>query len=74
MTRLGYFEKTFASNFLTKVAQIFSGFLGSSDKCPFLVKTVQGSFWATLGGGIWATLKGNWATIYINIRSHCKQV
>ena len=51
MTRLGYFEKTFASNFLTKVAQIFSGFLGSSDKCPFLVKTVQGSFWATLGGG-----------------------
>ena len=53
VTRLGYFWKLPARNFLTKVAQTFDDYLGCIEKCHFLVQT-----WLLVGatlGNIWAT-------------------
>ena len=40
-TRLGYFRNVLASNFLSKVAQICSKFLGYFENCHFLRKLLE---------------------------------
>ena len=63
VTRLGNFLKFSATNFLTKVAQIFGNFLGCCEKHYFISKNYCGSFL----GIVWKI----WATFYSNIWSHC---
>ena len=41
VTRLGYFWKVGVINFLTKVAQIFSNFMGYLEKCNFTKISLQ---------------------------------
>ena len=41
VTRLGYFWKVGVTNFLTKVAQIFSNFMGYLEKCNFTKISLQ---------------------------------
>ena len=54
VTRLGDFWKFLATNFLTKVTQIFGNFLGYCEKHYFVSKNSCGSFWGIIWK-IWAT-------------------
>ena len=62
VTRLGYFVKFLATNFLAKVSQIFGHCWGYIENIPFEVITGMANFWATLDK--------HWATFYSNIWSH----
>ena len=48
VTRVGYFRKILATNFLAKVSQIFGDFLGYLENTAFEEITVMATFWATL--------------------------
>ena len=48
VTRVGYFWKILATNFLAKVSQIFGDFLGYLENTAFEEITVMATFWATL--------------------------
>ena len=61
-TRLGDFWKLLATNFLTKVAQIFGNFLGYCEKHYSVSKNCCGSFLDI----VWEI----WTTFYSNIWSH----
>ena len=62
VTRLGDFWNFLATNFITKVAQMFGDFEGNCEKHFFFKSNWLGYFWATFGK--------TWATFYFNIRSH----
>ena len=62
VTRLGGFWNFLATNFITKVAQMFGDFLGSCEIHCFLRQTGDATFWATFGK--------SWATFYFSIWSH----
>ena len=52
MTRLGNFQRSLATNFLTKEAQIFGGFLCRLEKHLFkeiLLRLVFGQLWGETG-------------------------
>ena len=63
MTRFGNFFNFLATNFLTKVAQIFNDFLGYFENIKFYVKIAVPTF---LGNYVKI-----WASFYSNIWSHC---
>ena len=49
VTRLGSFLNFLATDFITKVAQMFGGFLGSCEKHCFSIQTGYTTFWVTFG-------------------------
>ena len=63
MTRLGGFWYFLATNFITKVAQMFGNILGRCENHRFLSQTGEVTFWATF--------KTTWVTFYSNIWSRC---
>ena len=56
VTRVGYFWKILATNFLAKVSQIFGDFLGYLENTAFEEITVMATFWATLQKKTWLFL------------------
>ena len=66
VTRLNNFWNFLVADFITKVAQMFSGFLGSCENHRFLTRTGEAILLATFGK--------TWATFNCNIWSHCGQL